>query len=570
MDYFKLSVSLDSVPKSDIHDSTQYLLINGTNHSAVFIPETASIGQVGSLMKTVVLSITFSILILAAVIGNSFVIAAIKLERNLHNVANYLIVSLAIADLMVAVMVMPTAAVQEVVQKWPLGKIICDIWTSFDVLCCTASILHLVAIALDRYWAITSLDYGAKRTASRIVGMIALIWIVSTITAVTPHIFGLSFDPSSGDFCHLTDNLTYQFFSTLAAFYLPLFIMCIIYWKIFQAAKFRIRKREFQSRKSPAIQSRADSRRSEKQQKPLLKSSSEHLTACNHTIKSEKLSSSIYSTKLSLEGQRNKDADGSVNSRQGQSVLSGRKKSCWPIGKKAKLKAESRANEQDIPQADRSAEGLKDDSVVGNVSEVNLTYQPIAVDHHSQQNIGLVNLEEKIQKSVENHLTKKTDENQEAIENTESELPNAPYVHEKADIATCCSPERPEPSIVTHASSIKRPSINKILKKKAKIDIKRERKAAKTLGIIMSCFILCWLPFFLMQIMIAVCKDCHLVDYLAKSPLFVLLTWLGYLNSVLNPVIYTIFSPDFRNAFGKILFGKYKRKHRQNNFASKL
>lgn len=34
---------------------------------------------------------------------------------------------------------------------WIMGAEMCDMWTSIDVLCCTASILHLVAIALDRY-----------------------------------------------------------------------------------------------------------------------------------------------------------------------------------------------------------------------------------------------------------------------------------------------------------------------------------------------------------------------------------------------------------------------------------
>ncbi len=57
---------------------------------------------------------------------------------------------------------MPFAAYQEISYKWFLGPIICDIWTSFDVLCCTASILHLVAIALDRYWAITDVSLFKK------------------------------------------------------------------------------------------------------------------------------------------------------------------------------------------------------------------------------------------------------------------------------------------------------------------------------------------------------------------------------------------------------------------------
>lgn len=82
--------------------------------------------------------------------GNVFVIAAILLERHLRSAANQLILSLAVADLLVACLVMPLGAVYEVAQRWTLGPELCDMWTSGDVLCCTASILHLVAIALDR------------------------------------------------------------------------------------------------------------------------------------------------------------------------------------------------------------------------------------------------------------------------------------------------------------------------------------------------------------------------------------------------------------------------------------
>ena len=102
-------------------------------------------------------------IILLAIVGNVFVMAAVILERNLRTVANYLVISLAVADLMVATLDMPLAAVNEVSQRWFMGKIACDIWVSFDVLCCTCSILHLVAISLDRYWAVTRVDYIHNR-----------------------------------------------------------------------------------------------------------------------------------------------------------------------------------------------------------------------------------------------------------------------------------------------------------------------------------------------------------------------------------------------------------------------
>jgi len=90
-----------------------------------------------------------------------------------------------------------------------------------------------------------------------------------------------------------------------------------------------------------------------------------------------------------------------------------------------------------------------------------------------------------------------------------------------------------------------------------KIDIKRERKATKVLGVVMGCFILCWLPFFIEETISG------LFDLTINEKIISVLTWLGYLNSLLNPVIYTIFSPDFRQAFGKILFGKYRKRRRR-------
>ena len=82
----------------------------------------------------------------------------------------------------------------------------------------------------------------------------------------------------------------------------------------------------------------------------------------------------------------------------------------------------------------------------------------------------------------------------------------------------------------------------------------RERKAARTLGVITGTFVVCWLPFFILALVRPFCADrCHYPDLLVS-----VIGWLGYVNSLLNPVIYTVFNPDFRLAFRKILFGRYR------------
>jgi len=96
----------------------------------------------------------------------------------------------------------------------------------------------------------------------------------------------------------------------------------------------------------------------------------------------------------------------------------------------------------------------------------------------------------------------------------------------------------------------------KIAKRKAYSRMKKERKATQTLIIVLICFLVCWLPFFVLNNLVnAIFKLSSKSNILPVND-FILsfCVWLGYINSFLNPIIYTIFNLEFRKAFAKILF----------------
>ncbi|TNN10242.1 5-hydroxytryptamine receptor [Schistosoma japonicum] len=160
---------------------------------------------------------------------------------------------------MVATLVMPISALNEISQKWWLGVPLCDIWTIMDVLCCTASILHLVAISIDRYWAITRISYIRGQRKGPIYGMIIIVWILSLAISL-PTRFHISRDNNlyndvyAGE-CNINKEYAFTIFSTVGAFYLPMIFLISIYARIYYVARKRIQKRHFRSFHSTASKS---------------------------------------------------------------------------------------------------------------------------------------------------------------------------------------------------------------------------------------------------------------------------------------------------------------------------
>lgn len=182
---------------------------------------------------------------LATVFGNALVIAAVIRERYLHTATNYFVTSLAFADCLVGLVVMPFSALYEVLQhRWYFGINWCDVWRSLDVLFSTASILNLCVISMDRYWAITDpFTYPTRMSRRRACLLIAGVWVCSGAISFPAILWwrAVRTEDVPPFKCPFTDSLAYLIFSSTISFYLPLFVMVFTYYKIYRAAVIQTR-----------------------------------------------------------------------------------------------------------------------------------------------------------------------------------------------------------------------------------------------------------------------------------------------------------------------------------------
>ncbi|XP_035264048.1 D(1) dopamine receptor-like [Anguilla anguilla] len=197
-----------------------------------------------------------SSLIVSTLLGNTLVCAAVTKFRHLRSkVTNFFVISLAVSDLLVAILVMPWKAVTEVAGFWPFGSF-CNIWVAFDIMCSTASILNLCIISVDRYWAISSpFRYERKMTPKVAFVMISVAWTLSLLISFIPVQLNwhkaqttsyFDHNGSYGDLlldnCDSSLNRTYAISSSLISFYIPVAIMIVTYTRIYRIAQKQIRR----------------------------------------------------------------------------------------------------------------------------------------------------------------------------------------------------------------------------------------------------------------------------------------------------------------------------------------
>ncbi|XP_045773790.1 dopamine D2-like receptor [Maniola jurtina] len=470
--------------------------------------------------------------------GNVLVIMSVVRERTLQTVTNYFIVSLAVADLLVAVVVMPFGVYYLVNGSWGLPAFICDVYIAMDVTSSTSSIFNLVAISVDRYIAVTQpIKYAKHKNNKRVWFTIVLVWLVSAAIGA-PIVLGLN-DTADRNFQEcLFNNQNYVLYSSLGSFYIPCIMMMFLYYNIFKALRNRAKKQR--AAKKPPV--------------------SDTLTGATTAVVIENVAQTrqletALDDRPTGSGSNEDDHEDSFDKRS--------------------VDLEADADECHVIPNNKSTEfmlaSLPDDKIKAPKKIIKTQAMP---DPNGNNDSGYApsNLEDTIREHVsppgspgmkdatvlknmscesrwkKNGKRVDTDSRNASIAfRSDDDLRSSHY-----DIrdGSTCKKERKASAATARFTIYKANKASK--KKREKSSAKKERKATKTLAIVLGVFLFCWTPFFTCNVLDAICGKFGL-QFSPGVTVFILNTWLGYINSFLNPVIYTIFNPEFRKAFRKIL-----------------
>ena len=437
---------------------------------------------------------------------------------------------------------------------WVFGSLWCSVWLAVDVWLCTASILNLCAISLDRYLAISRpFRYHDLMTPARGKILVGLVWVLSFIICFPPllgwneHKTGIvdtlkdrskegptdytlnttESGSSYGNYseavtttstpdpfgcelvkypiCGLTSDPGYIIYSALGSFFIPVIIMSFFYCKIYRTAA---RTTSALKKGMLTMKTGSDVPSLSEDASVTLRihrggGSRVHLLSPSTSSISSKRASSIRS-----------DLDSITSLRRSMRSECGRMSSIKDYMRPNSLRAEAcskKLTAVQMPSTSCDSPLLKDPN-----SNHPTTSNSLSPQCQVQQNGS-------------------------STSQPEPKSPSNKPLYNLAELRNKCDQNKPN-------RKFGRKNIRSHLRK-----LNKEKKAAKTVGIIVGCFIVCWMPFFTIYLLGAFCMEC-------TPPLvFSIFFWLGYCNSAVNPCIYALFSKDFRYAFRNLLVCKCKR-----------
>jgi len=202
------------------------------------------------MAPTVLISIIAIVLIIITIGGNLMVILTFNYgDMNTSTTLKCFYTSLAVADLIIGIFSLPLFSVFVIFGHWPFNRHLCEAWLAVDYFACNASVWNLMMIAIDRYQGATKpLSHLVNRTSKKAMIMIGIAWGISFIIWVIPiitwkYIFNER-QIQEGE-CYigfLQHNLFLSILASTLSFYLPAFVICILYKGILKAKRGSIKR----------------------------------------------------------------------------------------------------------------------------------------------------------------------------------------------------------------------------------------------------------------------------------------------------------------------------------------